>query len=131
MILRRPQGERLRMRLPYAEDNRGWLREGRRSKPEWLAAYQCWELPKAWFNGLVDSSLLRFGAVYVIQPYREMEKCAPACLNAKGHECECSCMGQNHGQGSDGTWFEVSETFAFRWGPQHLACRLLRRLALP
>jgi hypothetical protein len=27
--------------------------------------------------------------------------------------------------GNDGSWFEVSDTFASRWGDQQLACRLL------
>lgn len=26
-------------------------------------------------------------------------KCSAKCLNAKGHECECSCEGKNHGLG--------------------------------
>jgi hypothetical protein len=34
-------------------------------------------------------------------------------------------MGRHHGAGNDGTWFEVSDTFATRWGEKELACRLL------
>lgn len=29
-----------------------------------------WELPKSWFNDLVDRALQRYGKVYIIQPYR-------------------------------------------------------------
>jgi len=119
------RGQRLRARLPYAETNRAWLQNGRRTRPIWVSSKQYWELPKAWFNDFVNRCLERYGKVYIIQPYREQEKCAPACLNATGHECECSCMGQNHGAGNDGSWFEVSETFATRWGNRQLACRLL------
>jgi hypothetical protein len=126
VVLRRTgKGERLRARLPYADDNRQWLRDGRRTAPEWIAAAAYWELPKAWFNDFVDRSLLRYGKVYIIQPYREQEKCAPACQNATGHECQCSCMGLHHGAGNDGSWFEVSDTFSTRWGEKELACRLL------
>lgn len=126
VVLRRTgKGECLRVRLPYGKDNRKWLRNGRRIAPEWNAEKACWELPKAWFNDFVDRSLAHFGKVYIIQPYREQEKCAPACQNALGHECECSCMGANHGAGNDGSWFEVSDTFATRWGQRELACRLL------
>jgi hypothetical protein len=64
--------------------------------------------------GSVDRSLAKYSKVYIIQPYREHEKCAPACQNAIGHECQCSCMGLYHGAGNDGSWFEVSETFATR-----------------
>lgn len=126
VVLRRGgKGQLLRARLPYSEDNRRWLQDGRRSKPTWSDEHKCWELPKAWFNGFVERALRRYGELYIIQPYREQEKCAPACLNATGHECQCSCMGANHGAGNDGSWFEVSEAFATRWGEQHLACRKL------
>ena len=129
VVMRRARkGHRLRVRLPYAADNRHWLNGGRRrSAAKWLAEEQCWRIPASWFNDLVERALDRFGRLYVIQPYREQEKCAPACLNAVGHECQCSCMGANHGAGNDGSWFEVSETFAARWGDEHLACRLMTR----
>ena len=29
-----------------------------------------------------------------------LHKCDARCLNAKGHNCECSCGGVNHGAGS-------------------------------
>jgi hypothetical protein len=86
-----------------------------------------WEIPKAWFNNFVNSALERYGKVYVIQPYNEQEKCAPACMNAGGHICECSCMGEHHGLGNDGSWFEVSDTFAAKWHGRHLASRLMTR----
>ncbi|HTY69916.1 MAG TPA: hypothetical protein VMH36_24890 [Alphaproteobacteria bacterium] len=126
VVLRRAgKGKRLRVRLPYAETNRQWLQNHRRISPVWVGAQKYWELPKAWFNDFVERSLARYGKVYIIQPFREQEKCAPACLNAVGHECQCSCMGANHGAGNDGSWFEVSDAFATRWGEQELACRLL------
>lgn len=129
VILRRTgKGQKLRVRLPYEELNRDWLRNGRRSNPDWVAKDKYWELPKAWFNDFVNRALAKYGKVYVIQPYREQEKCASACLDAMGHECSCSCMGANHGAGNDGSWFEVSDTFATRWGELHLACRLMTRV---
>ena len=117
VVLRRAgKGQKLRTRLPFATDNRAWLQNDRRTNPVWVAKGRYWELPKAWFNDFVERALNRYGEVYLFQPYREQEKCAPACQNAVGHECQCSCMGANH---------EVSETFSFRWGEQELACRLL------
>jgi hypothetical protein len=124
-LRRTGQGERLRVRLPFADDNRQWLQDGRRIGPEWIAAKAYWEIPKSWFNDFVDRSLNRYGKVYIIQPYREQEKCSPACQNALGHECQCSCMGLYHGAGNDGSWFEISDTFATRWHSRELACRLL------
>lgn len=127
VILRRTgKGQLLRMRLPYADSNRIWLQGGRRISPTWIASKRYWELPKAWFNDVVERALRTYGQIHVIQPYREQEKCSPACLNASGHECQGSCMGRNHGAGNDGTWFEISETFATRWGDQMLACRLMK-----
>ena len=127
VVLRRTgQGQKLRVRLPYAKDNQTWLKECGKAKPEWIADGKYWELPKSWFNDFVNRALERYGEVYVIQPYREQEKCAPACMNAVGHECQCSCMGRNHGIGNDGSWFEVSDAFATRWGEEHIACRLLK-----
>lgn len=94
VVLRRTRkGERLRVRLPFAETNRHWLQNGRRTQPEWTGGkHAYWELPKAWFNDFVDRALERFGKVYIIQPYREQEICARACQEARGHECQCSCM---------------------------------------
>ena len=124
-LSRTGKGELPRVRLPYAQENRQWLQNGRRNSPAWIAKEKYWEIPKAWFNDFVNRALSKYGKVYIIQPYREQEKCSPACQNAVGHECQCSCMGQHHGMGNDGSWFEISETFATRWGPRVVACRLL------
>lgn len=127
IILRRGgKGHAPRVRLPFSENNRGWIRNHRRTSPSWNARDKYWEIPKSWFNDFVQRALKKYGKLYVVQPYREQEKCAPACMNATGHECQCSCMGANHGAGNDGSWFEVSETFATRWGEQQLACRLMQ-----
>ena len=120
------KGQSPRVRLPFSENNRAWLPNSRRRSPTWVARDGNWEIPKSWFNDFVQRALKRYGKLYVVQPYREQEKCAPACMNAGGHECQCSCMGANHGAGNDGSWFEVSETFATRWGDQQLACRLMK-----
>ncbi len=82
----------------------------------------------AWFSDLVERCLDRYGKVYIIQPFREQEKCAPACMNATGHDCQCSCMGANHGAGlAGGRWKVIDEAFATRWGDELIACRLLSR----
>lgn len=126
VIIRRTKArQQHRLRLPYLTDNREWLCNNRRTRPVWLAKEKYWEIPKAWFNDFVNRSLSRFGKVYIIQPFREQEKCAPACMNAAGHECQCSCMGANHGAGNDGSWFEVNDAFATRWNDEDWACRLL------
>ena len=116
----------LLLRLPYAPDNYAWLRGSNQRKPVWDGKSKRWETPVAWFDDLIQRSVRRYGRCYVIQPHNEHQKCAAACWNAKGFHCECSCMGENHGSGHPGgEWREISETFAFVWGPRQYACRLI------
>jgi hypothetical protein len=120
---------RLLVKLPYAPDNAAWLAlQGGRHYLEWLPRYTCWQVPLSWLNDLARRLVGRFGGCYLVQPYRQMEKCAPACWNAKGLDCECSCMGENHGGGAGGRpWYVVSEACAVCWGPRQYSCRLLAR----
>jgi hypothetical protein len=131
VILRRTRPhERLRVKLPFAADNRAWLQNARRTNPIWYEGKDrrpgYWEIPRTWFNDLVDRARERYGRVYIIQPFRVQEICSRSCQEAKGHECQCSCMGAHHGTGNDGSWFEVSDVFSARWGGRELACRLLK-----
>jgi len=116
----------LLIRLPFARTNRDWLKGDHRNQPEWLSSLKCWETPKSWFEDVIRRGLQKYGRVYVIQPFSAQQKCAPACWNAVGAECECSCMGANHGSGDPaGKWHVVSETFAVRWETREYSCRLL------
>ena len=133
VLMRKGPGHPLRVRLPGMQykllvrlQMTNWLRADRQRIPKWNHRFRCLDVPNSWLNSLVRQILRRFGKMYLIQPFREQEKCAPACFNAEGHECQCSCMGANHGQrGSDAGWFIISDTFATRWGDQYLACRLM------
>jgi hypothetical protein len=129
VIFRRAKGTPLLVKLPYAKDNFGWLRDDSQRRPHWNRQYKCWETPYAWLNTLVRRLLARYGRLYLIQPRKVLDKCAPACWEATGFECECSCMGQNHGSQSGAGWYVVSESFAFRWHDRELACRLIERPA--
>lgn len=127
-LFRREGSLPILVRLPFASKNGEWLRGEKRHRPHWNSKYKCWECPVAWFDWLALRLVERYSQAYLIQIYREQQKCAPACWNAHGLHCECSCMGQNHGTGNPGrNWFEVSETFAFEWGPKKYACRLISR----
>ena len=125
-VVYRPEDGPLLVRVPYRADNRRWLREERLRKPVWCAQYKCWKMPRAWFGEIVRRLLGEFGEVYVIQPYRPKEVCAPACWNAQGFDCECSCMGANHGSEAGDGWYVISEACAIQWGAKQLGCRLLR-----
>ena len=52
VVLRRTgKEERLRVRLPFAETNRHWLQNGRRTQPEWIdAKHAYWELPNSFIE---------------------------------------------------------------------------------
>lgn len=118
----------LLVRLPYHSGNRDWLRGGRRRKPEWDPTEKLWKVPRAWFSVIVNACLDRFDEVYVIQPHNPMEKCAPACWEAKGEECQCSCLGVHHGEGRPGgRWYEVSDALAVQWQGSELRWTLLKR----
>jgi len=131
-VVFRPGGKNsLMVKFPYAPGNRDWLRGGHRTKPCWNEHYECWELPRPWFEDVTQRLLRRFGKVYIIQPFRLQEKCAPNCWNAKSLLCECSCMGERHGSGDPpGKWYVVSETFAVQWKERRYACRLITLPAL-
>jgi hypothetical protein len=126
VVLRRGGKNPLMVKFPYAPDNRDWLREGHRTKPDWNEHYECWELPRSWFEDVTQRLLRRYNKVYIIQPFRLQDKCAPKCWNAKSLLCECSCMGERHGSGDPpGKWYIVSETFAVQWKERRYACRLI------
>ncbi len=131
VVYRPPEGD-IMVKLPYrGESNRGYLAVGRRSHPEWDQQHRCWLLPRSCFSELVER-LLDGGefpqGVYVIQPHNAKEVCAPACWNARRLECECSCLGKNHGgRAAGGRWYTVSETFAVRWAGKELRWSLLKK----
>lgn len=126
-VVYRPRSGDLLIKLPFAENNRQWLSSGRRSRPTWSAQYKCWELPRSAFNELVPRILYEFHSVYTIQPHRQTEVCAPACWDAQGFDCECSCLSVNHGLGQrGGRWYIVSESYAVRWGDRELRWSLLQ-----
>src|SRR5258708_35512814 len=117
VVVRAGRVRPLVVRLPYSTGNRSWLQGTSQRVPEWLPAFKAWSIPKSWFERVLRAAIGKYGSVYVVQPYRTSEKCAPACWNAVGADCECSCMGANHGSANpDGRWHVVSETCAVKWG---------------
>lgn len=126
VIFRAGAGRPLIVRLPFSPSNSSWLRGENTRKPKWNSQLISWEVPVAWFDDLIHRLLKTYGQTYVIQLHREQQKCAPACWNAEGLHCECSCLGANHGSGHPGgDWHEIAETFACQWGPLQYACRLI------
>jgi hypothetical protein len=134
VVLRRGAGRRPRIRVPIDREDSDWIRSTRLwlhnvggKPPTWNSAQSYWEIAAKRFNDLIGLLFSRYPQIHNIQPFLEQEVCASRCWNAQGHDCQCSCMGTNHGQGKFGAWLEVSDTFATRWGDQEMACRLLTK----
>ncbi len=122
------KGLPLYVKLPFDNMNMLWLRNNAARKPKWNTKYKWWETPNTWFNDLVTRSLHKYEKVYIIQQYREQQKCAPACWKAGGHKCQCSCMGVHHGSDNPANgWYVVSDTFATKWDDTSVACRLMTK----
>ena len=123
-----PQGSLMvRLTLYWGREAYRWLRNGQRAKPSWDRLHRCWIIPRTWFQSTLDH-LREESETYVVQPYRPQQKCAPACWNAVGDWCECSCMGANHGLGQpDGKWNVISEYCAIKYRDRDYAVRLYPR----
>lgn len=126
VLYRQGKGMPLLIKLVSNENADSWLQGEKRRYPRWNYKFNCWEVPQSWLNELVERVLREYGKLFLIQPYKKQEVCAPACWYAVGYKCECSCMGANHGAEADeNEWFVVSEYFAAKWGARELACRLM------
>ena len=124
-LFRPPKGQVL-VRVDKHPTNRCLIKLGR-NWPRWVEQRHCYQVPAAWFSKLAKVIVNEFGAVWIIQPFREKQICAPACRDAEGLVCECSCMGEFHGVNHAGNgWFEVSESFMVRYSSAQWACRLLK-----
>lgn len=127
VIVRQAESKPVLVRLSHSPKNYRLIKGRKRNKPHWNRQLECWEIPRAWFNEMIHVFLKRDEVVYLVQPYRVTQKCFPACWNAEGFICECSCMGDNHGSGHPGgRWYVVSDTFAFKWGYSEYACRRIK-----
>lgn len=108
-VIFRPSEANVLIKLPFSVDNRAWLSRGRQRRADWNPKFKCWELPRSAFNELARRIIDRYAQVILIQPYNPEQKCCHACQNAKGLDCECACMGKNHGQGcTDDPWYKIT-----------------------
>lgn len=86
VVLRRTgRVEKLRVGLPFADDNRQWLQNGLRTAPGWVGgANVCWEVPQSWFNDFVDRPPLQCNCLPATLSWPDEEKepmiCARRCL---------------------------------------------------
>lgn len=116
-IYRPLQPDRMRMWMAYdGGSNRGWLHEslGSRIQPIYDKPSRRWLIARNHFTELVNALLERFGQVDVSVEFSVTQRCDINCRTAEGPDCDCSCMGEHHGGGMWGGWFQVGETTLIR-----------------
>jgi hypothetical protein len=132
VILRRRKqngrNQRLRIRLP-AQGNHFILLKGSNKfnhKPIYVEKGSFWEVPYQRLNDLVEVLAKFYGKVILMQPVKEKQVCARKCMEASGFECECSCLGANHGsENMTSSWYEVDDTYAVRYGSDQVSLKLI------
>jgi hypothetical protein len=97
----RPVTGRVAIRMPYAKNNRAWLKEtlGARIRPEWDKPNRCWWVARNHFGSVIEAMRDRLGRIDVYVDCRNTERCDTRCKNAKSRECTCQCLGKHHGEG--------------------------------
>src|SRR5258708_40098498 len=72
VVLRRTgRGEQLRARLPFGNDNRQWVKNGRRTAPKWIGGSKAyWGRPQSRVNDIVAPALRRDRATSMLPPSR-------------------------------------------------------------
>lgn len=98
--------------MPYAPDNRKWLKRTLDSRipVDWVDG--AWEVARHHLWTVVEALADRFGEVEAILDFRTTERCDIRCVEAVGDECVCACAGMDHGGLSDvmKDWMEVGDT---------------------
>lgn len=98
--IKRRVGQPLRFKLPYSSDNRSFIRHAlparARVKHEGRGIWAC----KSSYLVLIADAMaddLGLDAWTTIQV--KTTTCHEQCWTARGDECECRCLGYNHGTG--------------------------------
>ena len=135
ILYRQGRGMRLKLRLSrpdqhvselWPSDEYRFLFRKKHHKPKWEFTKKHWELPYSWLDFVTKHIVSQKGALYLIQPCNSLQVCSRSCQEAQGFECECSCMGAQHGSNNiDFGWFEITDCFAVKSEGNELSCRLI------
>jgi hypothetical protein len=101
-VRRRLGQTRLHVWMPYqGSSNRQWILQelGTRTRPIWNGSKTPgrWEIARPHLHLVVTSLVQRFGQVDVYLEFSNRTRCDVRCQQAEGDDCECSCLGENHG----------------------------------
>jgi len=110
----RPVGTgRIRVRMPYAVGNRAFIHRtlGSSVRPDWNKLEKQWEIARQHMRDVVEALAERFGVVEVTIDFRSTSRCDIRCRDAEGDDCDCQCLGENHGGAAYWrSWQQVGET---------------------
>ncbi|MFE1321578.1 hypothetical protein [Kitasatospora phosalacinea] len=116
--------------MPYAEDNRAFIHRtlGDLVRPERNQAEKCWEIARTHMRAMVEGLAERYGSVEVTIDFRTTSKCDTRCRDAGHDDCDCQCLGENHGGAAYWRgWIEVGETTLVEVGIARRTFLVVRR----
>lgn len=113
-----PGGHRLAVVMPFARGTRYWLREvcGPGTRPEWDRGRGAWLVARPHFRKVVEALARRYGSCEVLVDHNVASMCGAWCRDAEGDECDCACMGENHG---GQFWHRAWTKISAEWAVQH------------
>lgn len=98
--------------MPNARGNREWLRDvcGPGTRPDWDKPTRTWRVARPHFRKVISALVARHGVIAVCVDIVVTRACGSWCRDARGDECDCSCLGENHGSGTwTAGWVPVSD----------------------
>lgn len=122
------RNQKLRIRLPERGEHFTLLKGSNKfnHKPVYIASGKFWEVSYQRLNELVEVLAKFYGEVILMQPVKEKQVCARKCMEANGFECECSCLGANHGsENMNSSWYEVNDTYAVRYESDQVSLKVI------
>jgi hypothetical protein len=111
------EDDRLRGWFPLDEPKK-WLRKGARIKSPELVDNR-WHVPRSAMFKVVKACVEEFGRVGLFRDAEDALECDLRCMDAEGDECDCGCLGQNHG-GLNRLWMTVRDAVELPGDPKRI-----------
>lgn len=129
----RPRRDRLRVKMPERRGEYDWLLRvcGVHTRPEWDGKAKVWKVARVHLQPVIAALAEAHGEVRVIIDQVATTKCGPACQGARGDECSCQCLGDNHGigRGRRSGWIRVGEEWLIKHEVKRIEYRVTKEPA--